>query len=135
MITFKVWPQGWGRECWRLITMQETETLATLATAIMDAFAFEDDTHLYEFIFKGKAWHPDRVAFVHPESDGKKADKIKIQALQLVPKQRFVFLFDFGDEWYFELRVDGVVEGGEEGILVSGRGEPPLQYPDLQDEA
>lgn len=46
-------------------------------------------------------------------------------------KQKFKFIFDFGDEWRFECQVLREIETeDEEAYLVRSIGTPPEQYPD-----
>jgi len=128
-ITFKVWIPGYGRRVWRHIHIPESETLDVLAIAIIDAYGFDGDpTHLYKFYFTEKPWDPDQVAFVHPKADGMKADKMKLSNLHLSPGQTFNLLYDFGDEWRFKVKMEGMTEGGGK-ISVSSHGEAPEQYP------
>jgi hypothetical protein len=55
-----------------------------------------------------------------------------IQSLNLRLKQRFLYLFDYGDEWQFEVEYIG--EGTSEEVryprIVDLRGESPQQYSD-----
>jgi len=39
----------------------------------------------------------------HPEQ-GLPATKVKIESLNLKPKQKFLYLFDYGDQWEFEVK-------------------------------
>jgi hypothetical protein len=56
-----------------------------------------------------------------------------------VPRQVFLYLFDFGDEWWHEVtveRTDAPMEAGTYPRVVDGRGKSPPQYPeDDEDEA
>jgi len=110
MITFKVWIPGQGRRVWKHIHIPESETLDVLATAIIDAYDDLDDdpTHLYQFYFSKRPWDPDQTTFVHPAADGMKADKIKLSHLRLSPSQTFNFLYDFGAERRFKVKVESV---------------------------
>jgi len=127
MIIFKVWLSGQGRSVWRRIRIPESENLDRLAMAIIDAYGFGHD-HLYLFYFTRNPWGQDQTTFVHPTADGMKADKIKLRHLRLRPGQTFNLLYDFGDEWRFRVKVEGVTEGGGE-VSVSSHGKPPEQYP------
>jgi hypothetical protein len=54
-------------------------------------------------------------------------------------KEEFLYLFDFGDEWYFGVKLAGTkptIDAKARYPRVSARqGTAPEQYPDLDDEA
>ena len=129
MITFKVWIPGEGRRVWRYIHIPESETLDALATAIIEAYDFDHD-HLYQFYFTSNPWAQGQTTFVHPAADGMKADKIKLSHLRLRPGQTFNLLYDFGDEWRFKVKMEGLTEACPDSIQdSSGQGKAPEQYP------
>ncbi len=57
-----------------------------------------------------------------------------LEELKLKPKQEFLYLFDYGDEWRFKVRVHAIDEDAdpETGYprLVESVGDAPSQYPD-----
>ena len=57
-----------------------------------------------------------------------------IEELALKPRQEFMYLFDYGDEWRFKVRVHAVNEDADPEAeyprLVESMGEAPLQYPE-----
>jgi hypothetical protein len=63
-----------------------------------------------------------------------------IDELALRPKQEFMYLFDYGDEWRFRVRVHTIDEDADpEAVypcVVEVVGEAPLQYPvwDFEEE-
>ena len=63
------------------------------------------------------------------------ASKVRIETLNLKPKQKFLYLFDYGDEWHFE--VEFLKEGTTENFffwhIVDSRGKAPEQYQDNED--
>jgi hypothetical protein len=57
------------------------------------------------------------------------ATTVRIKSLNLKPKQKLLYLFDYGDEWRFE--VEFLKEGLSSGNLPTlnrSRGEAPQQY-------
>jgi len=129
-LRFKVWLPGTYRTLWRRIWISQKATLDDLARCILDAFEFDHD-HLYAFFLKGKPWAKDAVACWDPRETDKPmiADKVKLSELKLPSPPRFTFLYDFGDEWHFQVKY----EGGDfafsrRDTWVSGKGEPPKQY-------
>ncbi|MFQ5855979.1 MAG: hypothetical protein ACE5LU_10080 [Anaerolineae bacterium] len=57
-----------------------------------------------------------------------------LEELNLKPKQEFMYLFDYGDEWRFKVRVHAINEDADPKAeyprLVESVGEAPEQYPD-----
>jgi hypothetical protein len=50
----------------------------------------------------------------------------------LKPRQVFFYLFDFGDEWWHDIRVlttDGLASGGKYPRVTARVGKSPPQYP------
>lgn len=58
--------------------------------------------------------------------------------LQLQKSQNFLYLFDYGDEWRFNVRVHAINENADPDVqyprLVESVGEAPEQYPDWEEE-
>jgi len=65
------------------------------------------------------------------------ATRVRIESLNLKPKQKFLYLFDYGDEWQFE--VEFSKERASEKALypriINSKGEAPQQYPDYEEES
>lgn len=107
----------------------------------------------------GKAWDHSDYGYYHPDAEPQTplqkkmetmlymirgshleprlpATKVKIESLNLKPKQKFLYLFDYGDQWEFE--VEYVKEGSPEKTIypriIDSRGEAPQQYPDYEEE-
>ena len=126
MLTFKVWLPGSGQSVWRRVEIAGQKTLHDLAEAILDAFEFDHD-HLYAFYLSGKVG--DRgTEYVHPWADGRKADKVRLGELAFRVGQKLLYLYDFGDQWPFQIRLERVTEGPEGETVVTKHGEPPPQY-------
>ncbi len=53
-------------------------------------------------------------------------------------KKEFLFLFDYGDEWHFGVKLVRLSPAVEPGAryprVVAQQGEAPPQYPELEDE-
>ena len=148
---FKVALQG-NKNVWRRIALKGNQTLDDLHEAIYDAFD-RDDEHLYSFHFpkpgtKGRARLRDAVEYSHPfmcedpgtfrdEAPGNAA-KTKLANLNLRPRQTFLYLFDFGDQWWHEITVEQIDVAAEKGCryprVLEKRGKSPPQYADFEDE-
>jgi hypothetical protein len=121
------------KDVWRRIDVRSNQTLVDLHYAIQDAFDWDDD-HMYAFFLNGKAWDPS-AEYVCPEGQetGERSARVRLDRLQLRPSQRILYIFDFGDEWRHEVRVEKVglePEVGEYPRIVEEHGKPPPQYPD-----
>lgn len=125
----------YDKRTFRDIEMAYEDTLEDLHLIIQKAFAFNHD-HLYAFFLDKKRW--SRVAEVDARESStdpgvRKAHKVTISSLALQPKQKFLYLFDFGDEWLFEIefRGTGVREKNKKyPRIIKINGESPSQYGD-----
>jgi hypothetical protein len=117
-------------DVWRVIEMRANQTLNHLHHAIQDAVDFDAD-HLYSFYMSNKAWD-ETTEYSSPYTEGLSAGGVKIRDLNLRMKQRFLYLFDYGDEHRFEIQLIGVDPQApkEEDYprIVESHGEDPLQY-------
>ena len=117
------------RGLWRRIKIPSNHTLHNLHEAILEAYDFDND-HLYAFFMEGKPWKG--TAYWSPQNDcGPYANRIKLKSLNLELKQKFLYLYDFGDEWKFSVQLEAILE--EEvsllkPIVIEKRGESPEQY-------
>lgn len=101
---------------WRKVALSATHTMENLHAIILRAFQFEDD-HLYFFFM-----------------DDKKCYKIQICSLDLVLKQEFLYVFDYGDEWTFIVEVEQINEHAEKVVspfVKEFKGKAPDQYMDI----
>lgn len=89
------------------------------------------------FFMSGKRWDPS-TEYASPFADeGRKAHQAKIDSLRLKPTQRFLYLFDYGDELMHEVRLMGVapaVARQRYPRIVESHGKAPPQYPDVEEE-
>ncbi|WP_420825513.1 IS1096 element passenger TnpR family protein [Thermanaerosceptrum fracticalcis] len=68
---------------------------------MQEAFRFNDD-HLFAFFMDGKPW--SRNAYWSKEDNHPPyVDNAVIGQLGLVRGKSFLYLFDFGDEWKFDV--------------------------------
>jgi hypothetical protein len=123
---------------WREVELAADQTLAELGEHIPAAFGFDDD-HLWSFFLSGKPW--DRASeyarLPDPPIGGRKRGADDLPVGDAPARKEFLFLFDYGDEWYFGVKLvrTGEVEpGAGYPRAVAGQGEAPPQYPDLDDE-
>lgn len=125
-------PGPTGPSC--LLAVPGHATLDALADAVLKAFKFSDSDHLYAFRYRdhlGKS----RV-YNHPYcDDGPWASGIEMSDTGLPVKGMIKFLFDFGDSWRFDLRLERIEPPGGSTAsikLIESAGEPPKQYPNWE---
>ncbi|WP_176448131.1 hypothetical protein [Lentibacillus sp. CBA3610] len=113
--------------CLRKIRLPGSATLQEMHSLIQEAFAFDDD-HLYSFFMDGKRFGKD--AYHSPmDIEGPYAHEKEIGRLNLYTGMRFLYLFDYGDEWVFHITVEEIEEEEEEpAAIVGAKGGAPDQY-------
>ena len=117
-------------DCIRCLRMNLTDTLHDLHRMIQKAFEFDDD-HLYAF-YVGHGMMQETYVIDDAATNGDElsADETELGMLELRKGQRFSYLFDFGDMWWFDIRVLGMKEGRiPEPEITKAVGKAPEQYP------
>lgn len=125
------------KDVWRTIDVRSNQTLEDLHYAIQDAFGWDDD-HLYAFFMSGKAWDTS-TEYIRPEGwePGTRSAVVRLDRLELRPRKRFLYIFDFGDEWRVDIRVEKAglpPDSGDYPRIVEVHGEAPPQYEDWEEE-
>jgi tetratricopeptide (TPR) repeat protein len=119
----------------RLVEMTAKQTLGDLHEEIQDAFELDND-HLFAFFMRNKLW-VEEFAYGGAGSDYRDASGATLESLELRKNKRFLYLFDFGDELTFDIRVEDVGEetkGVSYPRILESVGEAPPQYPDEDEE-
>lgn len=118
-----------NQSCWRTLQFSDSHTLLDVHQLIQEAFEFEDD-HLYAFFMDGKKFSRKNFYNSPLDFEGPYANEVKLGDLQLREGKRFLYLFDFGDEWEFYIDVLKILEGkrNAKARIVDRRGEAPAQY-------
>lgn len=148
--TFKV-ALFYNKRIYRTVEILENQSLNDLHESIFEAFERYDE-HLYSFFLTRKATRSTTIIYDSPEythpmnmedyggfgfKKRYNAQKTKIRKLNLAEKDKLYYLFDFGDDWWHELTVLKVREGGSSKKkyprIVKVVGESPDQYPDYED--
>ncbi|MDF2989063.1 MAG: plasmid pRiA4b family protein [Eubacterium sp.] len=119
----------WDRYVYRIVRICGTDTLDSLSDLILKSFDF-DDEHLYLFEMESNDNCYYKIA-----DFGEKSTDIPIDDLQLEVKQKLVYLYDFGDEWTFSIKVRKVEPTNiyKESTVVESKGTVE-QYPGYDDE-
>ena len=130
--TLKVYPEGQARKAYRIIEISGSDSLDRLCEVILSAFDFIHE-HLYEFSLSGRLYADDNYT-CDPEYKGQPATDIKLDKLGLEKGQKFVFHYDFGDDWIFEILVQDIHEESVRAIAhVTDEKGSVEQYPDYED--
>lgn len=120
-------------DCSRTVRMNSQHTLEELHLEIQKAFGFGND-HLYNFSL-GKGYFEQHIYCPHMDEEEWHTDEIDLGELKLLKGTKFTYLFDYGDEWWFDIQVKKVMEEIIEGIeIVESKNNPPNQYPDWEEE-
>ncbi len=125
---------------WRDIEIAANQTLEDLGQAIPDAFEF-DDPHLWSFFMSGRAWDASTEYALEGKSSlfglrrSRFANRVRIGDLALqgqAGQKEFLYIFDYGDEWHFSVKLVRVADAVERGAtyprVVAEHGEAPPQY-------
>ena len=96
-----------GTGCYRHIQIDRGDTLFSLHQAILDSFDFSDD-HMHAFFMSNRAWDGESE-FICREGGLDYAqgltDEVALSDFNLVKGSKFLYIFDFGDEWRFQIKV------------------------------
>jgi hypothetical protein len=98
--------------CYRHVLIDESATLFKLHQAILDAFDFYDD-HMHAFFMNNRAWD-EGSEFICPGGDLDDvrgfSDRVKLSKFDLLKGDKFLYIFDFGDDWRFHIKVLRVID-------------------------
>jgi hypothetical protein len=135
----------WVEKDWEAtIALDASSTLADLHHIIQQAVGFDND-HLYGFYVARTPWSRDRVRYDGSEQDGwydedededDSASTTTLEGLFPLPTDRRLFyLFDYGDNWIFQIsrarnKPFAPEPGSEWPRLIGERGDKPPQYPE-----
>ncbi len=121
-------------DIWRIIDIKGNQMLSSLHKAIFKAFDRSEE-HQYSFFLSNKPF--DRGSeYTSPgigtNRTGKLATRIRIDSVELYGGPKFLYLFDYGDEWWHEVELINVTERVTRAIyprVVKKQGKSPSQHP------
>ena len=122
-------------KCYRIIKASMDHTLKDLHKAIQYAFEFDCD-HLYAFYMDCNIRSHENV-YWGGDDESPFASETLIGQFAWKVGQKFVYLFDFGDEWIFNIQVMEINSEEEIGKFpqaIEFKGTPPPQYPPLDED-
>jgi Plasmid pRiA4b ORF-3-like protein len=116
-------------DAWRRIVVPADDSTDTLISGILQAFRFDSD-HLYELKLRDRSGRSMRIGHPHIYDVEYYTDQFDVGCLPLDPGQKMTFVFDFGDTWEFDVRLEKILpEGAAKKLKVIERqGKPPKQY-------
>ncbi len=140
------WQPGPGsRRPYRVLAIPPRLSLYDLADAIVSAFGFDFD-HVFGFYNNLRNWTKSTECYdlFVDDDDGleswneecKSVRRTRVQHVFRELKERFLFVFDFGDEWQFILRFEGTAcreRNKKYPLVLKSVGNPPEQYPMVDD--
>jgi hypothetical protein len=128
---------GFKRDITRKIEMKETQTMDELSKTIIHKSFKWDDPHLFSFFMDNKTWegNRDKEYASHPEPDqfGRcpHSSNIQLKEFNLQKKQKFMFVYDYGDDHQFCIKVDDFGDIQKDTIyprILEEKGKTPRQY-------
>lgn len=124
-----------SKKCYRHLVFPGCFTLEVLADMILTAFDFDND-HLHAFFMDGQPYSDNESYYSRYAGEGGiSTDNIKVDSLGLSEKQKFLFVFDFGEDWQFTCEVKKITDVPEkESYITEVVGEAPEQYPEYNEE-
>ncbi len=125
LFTFKV---SLGK-LWRRIVIPANLTLEDLNNAIQRAIKFDND-HLHCFEYKDRFGHTVRV-YHHLMEEPPFSDQTRIGDAPLRPGETMKYLFDFGDNWQFDILLEAIDPPNpqvKEAKIIESHGKAPRQY-------
>jgi len=125
-----------GTGCYCHIRISENATLHELNSAILDSFDFFDD-HMHAFFMSNRAWD-EASEFICPSGDLDGAcgftDKVKLSMFYFNKYDKFLYIFDFGDDWRFQIKVLRIInELTKIPVVLKSVGQVN-QYGDIEDD-
>ena len=126
-------------DCWRRIALNHKSTLDHLAGGILHYFDFAND-HLHEFSFMDSTGQ--RQSYPHyaaiEDRDACASNKITLAKAGLKEGMEMTFLFDFGDDWRFNILLETIRSPStiddEYVECYLSVGEAPEQYSDYDED-
>lgn len=124
-----------GNNIWRRIAIDAKQSLAALASAVLASVDFDED-HLYQFSYRDRFGSLHQI--YHPYMRREEpliASEIAVGSLSLQVGQTMNFLFDFGDEWEFDLLLETIDPNQKlrKAKILETHGDAPAQYGEFDD--
>ena len=124
----------WGN-VWRVIAIHSELNFEDFSQAILSAFGFDND-HLYAYYFQDRFGNSNTIN--HPRTDDPPlTDEVKIGKVPLEIGSSMKFVYDFGDYWEFEIKLQEIKETDivhQYPKILERHGKAPKQYHSWDDD-
>ncbi len=133
---------------YRVLAIPEGFTLYNLAKAVVDAFDFDFD-HAFGFYDNVRDWisseecyelfkdlEEEGILTPEPYSTSKSVKKTKVNEVFNTVGKRMLFLFDYGDEWHFILKlvkIESLKRDVKYPLIMKSVGKAPPQYGEVEE--
>jgi len=101
----RIWLKEISPMVWRRLLIKDTYTIADLHYCLQISFAWSD-SHLHQFIIYGKAYGLYYAGGMHFSDD---ANQVYLDQFQLRLNERFIYQYNFNDDWEYELRLEKIL--------------------------
>ncbi|MDR0710263.1 MAG: plasmid pRiA4b ORF-3 family protein [Spirochaetaceae bacterium] len=102
-------------QIWRKLSVPGNYTLGHLHAILQTAFGWDND-HMHSFTVNSTVYGMMSTDFGFSEEDDvTDEDTVRLDDLHLQPKQKFSYLYDFGDSWEHNIMVSKIIPTGAEG--------------------
>lgn len=117
--------------CYRHLKISDQATLEDLSDEILKAFDFIND-YAHAFFMNNRPWTDDNcyyAEFGDEDDEYRHTCDYTLKKTRMYADQKFVYVFDFGDNWEFRCRVLKILdEQTKIPEVIPSKGEPPKQY-------
>lgn len=101
----RVWLRKISPMIWRRLLIRGDSTIADLHYTLQIAMGWSD-YHLHRFYIHGKEYGISRICGVCFSDD---PEEVKLDQFCFRPKEKFIYEYDFTDQWIHEIRVEELV--------------------------
>ena len=130
-----VWGFGLREPCVRVVEIDEQASLMDLHSAIQDAVGFDRD-HLFHFFLANDRSPRARRHWLSEAEDYEdwyeEFRHVPVGSIWPQKRKKLYYLFDFGDQWTFEIRKRRKTKAPEPGVsyppVIERSGADPEQY-------
>ncbi|MDR2053318.1 MAG: plasmid pRiA4b ORF-3 family protein [Treponema sp.] len=106
-------------QIWRKLSVAGEYTLGNLHAILQTAFGWDND-HMHSFTVDSTRYGMMLTDFgLNYEDDVVDEDTVCLYDLHLQPKQKFSYLYDFGDSWLHEITVSEIIPIDTEDKVVA----------------
>ena len=118
------------KNLWRIVKLSHNTELHELHLIIQKAFDF-DNNHMYAF-YTGTSYKNRKEFYcANPLGESNEYEDLTVEDAEIYKGQKFMYLFDFGDMWKFEIQVIDFIENEETDLfpqIIESKGKSPEQY-------